>query len=239
MSSWLQKSVNLLLPPLCSLCKAPVNDPQKLCTSCWSELSFIQKPFCVLCGYPFEYDMGEGAQCNFCMDSPPSYDHMRSAFQYEGVVKKLLLGFKHGDRTDFLPLLVGWLSTLYHEDPELSADLILPVPIHKGRLFKRRYNQAALLADGLAKKVNLPSDSFLLKRIKKTPPQTGTRQERLQNVKKAFLISERDLVILKEKTILLIDDVVTTGATIEACASTLKKAGANQVKVLSLARVVL
>lgn len=239
MKTWLKRSLNLLLPPLCSVCKTPVNDPQKLCAACWAQLSFIQKPLCVLCGYPFEYEMGEGEKCTFCLDHPPSYTHMRSAFYYDGVIKKLLMGFKHGDRIDYLPLLTRWLKAVYDDDPELCADLIIPVPIHRSRLIKRRYNQAALLSSALSKALKIPSSSSALTRNRMTPPQTGSRGERLLNVKKAFAVDERDLVILKGKTILVIDDVVTTGATIEACAAALNKAGAKNVKAISLARVVL
>lgn len=237
--AWLDKSLNLFLPPLCSVCRKPVAETHKLCTDCWGKLNFISEPFCLRCGYPFEYEMGEESLCGLCLDHPPAYDHMRSVFVYEGVTKKLLMGFKHGDRTDFLPLLSHWLSKLYRDNRELHADILVPVPIHTTRLIKRRYNQAALLADALGNRLNVQTEMALLKRHRRTPPQKGNRVERSENVKKAFTVAERDLAILKGKTILIIDDVVTTGATIESCALVLKKAGAKKVKVLSLARVVL
>lgn len=229
------KILNIFLPPLCYGCQKPLFEAQKLCGECWVKLQFIRSPSCVTCGLAFDVDMGEFAECLSCLEGKHSFDLMRSVLKYDEFSKKLIMRFKHNDRTELLPLFMDWFA-FYVKDFQ-SIDIVIPVPLHWKRLFKRKYNQSALLAQKLAKNMNVFFDPFSLKRIHATQPQHGNKQERALNMKDVFAVSDQAIPKLKGKTILLIDDVVTTGATIKGCAEILKEKGAQKVFVLSLARV--
>jgi len=231
-------ALDALLPPQCLGCGAAVNESGSLCSACWEAVDFLGLPRCGTCGYPFEYEGSEGALCGACIRSPPAYDHARAVMRYDDASKNLILGFKHGDRTYAAPAFGRWLA---RAGAELlaGADLLVPVPLHWTRLFYRRYNQATLLAQAAAKASGVPAVVDLLVRRRRTPSQGRlSPAARTRNVRGAFAVRPGRAALVQGRRVVLIDDVLTTGATVEACARTLKKAGAAAVDVLTLARVV-
>jgi len=228
-------ALDLLLPPRCYGCGAAVADQGRLCAACWSGLTFLTPPCCASCGYPFEYAPGGESLCAACMAGRPAYDVARSALVYDDASRPLVLAFKHGDRTHLAAPLADLMAAAGGELLE-AADLILPVPLHPARLFRRRFNQAALLARMLARKSGTDWSPTRLQRRRATITQGGlSRRGRQRNVAGAFYMRGR----LEGRAVLLVDDVMTTGATVEACARCLRRAGARHIGVLTLARVVL
>jgi len=231
-------TLDALLPPQCLGCRAGVDAPGQLCATCWAGIGFIAAPFCACCGLPFDLDPGPGALCAACIAEPPDYDRARAVFRYDEASKGLVLRFKHGDRTDAAPAFARWLHRAAGELMD-QADLVAPVPLHRWRLLKRRYNQAALLANELAALSGRPVVPDLLVRRRQTPSQGHlSRAERLKNVRGAFAVRPRHAAALAGKRVLLVDDVLTTGATVSAVARALRRAGAARVDVVTLARVV-
>jgi ComF family protein len=231
--------VDLAYPPLCVLCREPVADPDSLCPACWSELQFIDGPVCVHCGLPFEIDAGPGTECGACIADPPKFDKARAILRYDDASKKPVLALKHADRLDLVPAFAKWLDRAGRE-LLAETDMIVPVPLHRMRLWKRRYNQSAELARALSRRSGLPLEPLVLERVKPTPSQ-GTMpsaEARRKNVAGAFLVPKPMRPVVKGRRVLLIDDVLTTGATASASARALKRAGATSVFVLALARVV-
>ena len=229
--------LNALFPPQCLCCGVLLHQHGALCNDCWQSLHFITAPMCHSCGHPFEYDLGEEALCGECIRERPVYDSAYSVLVYDDTSKALMHKLKFEDQGHLAPIFADWLHT--HMQHLSSPDIVIPVPLSRKRLFARRYNQSALVAKELAKRLNITYDPQLLLRTKHTKPQTGlTRPQRQENVAGAFRVAMPHGEIITNKSILMIDDVMTTGATIEACTKTLKKAGAGQVHVLTLARVV-
>ena len=180
-----------LFPPLCPSCAAPVSAVGHLCAACWAGLTFLDGAACATCGLPFEIDVGADAQCAACLAEPPAYTRARAALRYDAAARGLILAFKHGDRLDMTPTFGSWLARI----SRLSLgeiDLVTPVPLHRWRLFTRRYNQAALLAAALARELNVPHVPDLLTRRRATPSQGGLdRAARRANVAGAFAVRER------------------------------------------------
>jgi len=234
-----RKLLDAVLPPLCLGCSEIVATPGALCAICWPGFSFIAPPYCACCGTPFAEDLGEDVLCGACLAHPTQFRRARAALVYDAHSRRLVLPFKHGDRTDLARACGDWMA---RAGAELlaEADLVARVPLHWRRLFMRRYNQAVLLARSLARRAppgKLAPD--LLRRHRWTGSQAGLKAtERRSNVRQAFDIHPRWAQALKGKSILLIDDVLTTGATVDACVRTLKRGGARYVDVLTLARVV-
>lgn len=227
-------AVDALLPPLCLSCREPVDRQGALCADCWKRIDFLGPPQCACCGLPFSFAMAEQSLCAGCLAAPPPYRRLRAATRYGDIGRKLILGYKHGDQLHMTPALAGWLDRAGGE-LLAEAELIVPVPLHRWRLLGRRYNQAALLALALGKRHGVPVAVDGLIRRRRTRPQGGLRRrQRLLNLAGAFQ-GRADRVA--GKRVLLIDDVVTTGATIAACARALTAAGAARVEVLALARV--
>lgn len=210
----------------------------KRTTNPWQGLTFLDEPCCHSCGYPFEYFMGQGQICAPCMANPPNFDRARSALQYHVDSSPLILSFKHGGRTQNLKRFAQQMARAGRAFwPE--ADLIIPVPLHKSRLRKRRFNQAGLLGRAIASQTNIPFDPHSLKRHKFTVSQgSQTAKGRYRNVRGAFSVADENKPNIKGQNIVLIDDVYTTGATLEACTRALGRAGAEKVFALTLARVV-
>lgn len=238
-SRLLRPVLDALLPPRCLACGALTAEPGALCAACFAGVDFLGPPLCACCGDPFELAMEPGALCGQCIDRPPRFDRARAVFRYEGSARDLILRFKHADRTDCAPAFARWML---RAAPELvtAADLIVPVPLHRARLLHRRYNQAALLALKLDAASGRPGRAApdLLVRARRTPSQEGRgRAARHRNVKAAFAVADPEAV--RDRRVLLVDDVLTTGATVGECARVLKGAGARAVDVLTLARVVL
>jgi len=232
-----RSALDLLFPPLCTACRVPLSEPHSLCAACWRAIAFLDGPCCAQCGYPFDFDPGAGTLCGGCLARPPAFDKARAVMRYDDKSRDLILAFKRADRLDLVPAFANWLGragrTLLEE-----ADLIVPVPLHRSRLWQRRYNQSALLAQELSRRTGLASDPFLLERVRRTPSQgqMPSAKARRRNVLGAFRVVNQPLPA--GKTVLLIDDVYTTGATLEACARALKRAKAKRILVLTLARVV-
>ena len=228
--------LNIICPPVCPICGEAVDEPHCLCQKCYQKLHFITKPCCSVCGRPFEYQGLENMICATCMKKAPSFSMARSALEYDDFSKQLVLAFKHGDRTELTPLFVKFLM---QADPEIfqNVDLIMPVPLHWTRRLKRKYNQSALLGKALGRKMGLPYSEKYLKRVRRTESQGKKKQkERQKNVKNAFLTIHSDQI--RGKTVLLVDDVMTTGATLNECAKVLKKEGVKDIKVITLYRVI-
>ena len=231
-------ALDLLLPPRCLACGRLVGEAHSLCADCWRAVTFVAPPLCACCGYPFEFDAGEGALCGVCTRDPPPWDRARAAFRYDDRSRGLILAFKYRDRTDAAKAFGQWLCRA-GEELLAEADLLVPVPLHWTRLFSRRYNQAALLAAAVSKATGVPSVPTALVRRRRTPSQAGLdRTGRRRNVRGAFAVPVRRAKRLEGRRIVLIDDVLTTGATAGGCIAALREAGAVSVDVLTLARVV-
>ncbi|MHA1598868.1 MAG: ComF family protein [Alphaproteobacteria bacterium] len=229
-----------MLPPQCLGCDAVVEDMGTLCVDCWQGVSFIGAPQCAACGLPFEFDEGQGREeilCAACVHTPPVFDRARSAFVYDEHSRHMVLAFKHGDRTDHAPVFATWMVRA-GRDLLNDADIIAPVPLHWTRLFARRYNQAAMLAVALQKKSGVACLPDVLTRTRRTPSQgrLGVSARR-RNVSGAFGVTEKHAAKIRDKRVLLIDDVMTSGATVTAASYALLKAGAGAVDVLTLSRV--
>nr|WP_242480432.1 ComF family protein [Rhodovibrio sodomensis] len=234
--------MDALLPPRCLACGGPVGAPGTLCPACWEGVAFLGPPLCAACGFPFELapeagDAG-GTLCGACHVDPPPYARARAVMAYDDGSRGLVLGFKHADRTEAAPAFAHWMARAGHE-LLADADVIAPVPLHRWRLLARRYNQSALLANQLGRVASVPVVPDLLLRRRNTPSQGHlSRAGRGRNVAGAFAVHPGRAGRVRGRSVLLVDDVLTTGATVAACTRVLKRAGARQVDVLTLARVV-
>ena len=228
--------LDLLLPPRCLRCGEAVGTAGALCAPCWRAITFLGAPCCACCGLPFAYDLGQGALCGACVASRPAFARARAALRYDEESRRLILALKHGDRLHLAPAL-GLFMRRAGAELLAEADVIVPVPLHWTRLFLRRYNQAAVLAWSLARDGGTTVGADFLVRSRRTPSQGRlSAAGRRRNVAGAFALSRR--AEIEGKRVLLVDDVLTTGATIEECARVLLRAGARQVDALTLARTV-
>jgi ComF family protein len=235
-SIW-RRLVDVVTPPLCLSCRVPVTEGASLCLACWQKLQFIDDPVCDVLGTPFAYDEGEGAVSPAAIANPPGWDRARAAVAFDEASKHLIHLLKYRDTQEaglaMARIMAGAGRTLLAE-----ADLILPVPLHRKRLWERRFNQAAVLAASLSVQAGKPWHADVLQRINPTTSQVGlTAEERRKNVRRAFDVPMDRRHVIDGKTVLLVDDVRTTGATASACAETLRKAGAAHIDVLSFALV--
>ncbi len=231
-------AVDILLPPRCLSCGETVAEPGALCGVCWPRLTFLTPPLCGICGFPFDYDPGAGAVCGECLRAPPPFERARTVFRYDEHSRDLVISFKHRDRIDAAPAYGKWMARAGSEILA-EADVIVPVPLHRRRLISRRYNQSAELCHALGRETGLPHNPDLLVRTRATPTQGRlNRAERERNVRGAFALRPDAAPSLQGRRVVLVDDVLTTGATVNACARTLLRGGAAAVDVLTLARVV-
>ena len=229
---------DFILPPLCLICRGSVQGHGGLCAQCWSGIDFIEPPRCDRLGIPLPVPSDELVVSAAALADPPIYDRARAVARYDGAMRELIHALKYGDRHEGVALFARWMIHA-GADVIAGADIIVPVPLAHLRLWSRRFNQAALLARAIGKAANIPDDPFALKRIRRTPSQVGlSAEQRRRNVAGAFRVPERRLPEVADRNVLIIDDVITTGATANACARTLKRAGAARVDVLALARVV-
>lgn len=237
----LQRAIDTILPARCIVTGDLVDSQGMMSPEAWRQLNFIAEPHCHRCGFPFDFDDGsakEGNICAACHKSPPPYSYARSAMVYDDVSRSVILGFKHGDQTHSVASFMPWL--LRAGDEILAdSDYLVPVPLHRWRMLRRRYNQAGLIAQFLSRETKIPSFLDLIDRHRATVTQGHLNvKERQRNIKNAFTISEAHKAKIKNKNICLIDDVFTTGATVNECTKVLLKAGAASVNILTLARVV-
>lgn len=229
---------NLVLPPACPVCRARLGSAGGLCTDCWQAVRFLERPWCERLGTPLPIDLGPGILSAAAIADPPAFARARSAVAYEGPVPDLVHALKYTDRTDLAPMLGAWMARAAHE-LVADADMLVPVPLHWGRLARRRFNQSALLAHEVSRLTGLPVATRLLLRTRRTPQQVGLgRNERARNMRGAFAVPEGKKAALAGRRPILVDDVLTTGATLEAATRALLAAGATAVDVLTLARVV-
>jgi ComF family protein len=231
--------LDFIFPPLCAACRAPVSAAHNLCGACWGKIAFLSEPMCETCGFPFEFDAGPGTLCAGCRQRLPAFDKARALMCYDDASRNPILALKRADRLDLVPAFARWIERPGRELLD-AADLIAPVPLHPGRLWRRRFNQSALIATALGRIVGKPVDCLVLRRVRKTPSQgeMPSASARRRNMQGAFRADGPGALRIAGKTVLLVDDVFTTGATVEACARALKRAGAARVFVLALARVV-
>lgn len=228
--------LDFLLPPRCPSCGTRIADNGHLCGACWGQMAMISAPMCGRCGLPFAAGDLDGAECGACMREQPEFDWARAAVVYDDKAKSLILGLKYGGIGSGVPALGRMMAGAIAR--ENRPDLIIPVPLHSRRLLMRRFNQSQLLAKTLATTLSLPLEPFVLERRKATPSQgTLNRKGRKRNVAGAFRVSARGRQMIAGKSVLLVDDVLTTGATASACAKALKHGGASHVGLVVFARV--
>lgn len=232
-----RRVVDIVLPLRCLGCGELVGDPGAVCPTCWGRIDFIAPPMCRCCGLPFDYDEGANAVCGDCARRQPLFDRARSVMIYNDASRRLVLAFKHADRVDAAPAWGEWLARA-GADLLADADFLVPVPLHRRRLITRRYNQAALMALALGRNSGLPVIVDALRRVRATPSQGRmNRSQRERNVAGAFAVRDSRQESIRDARIVLVDDVMTTGATLTACIRPLLHAGAANVDVLTLARV--
>jgi ComF family protein len=229
-------ALNLILPPTCPLCRDAVGTVGDLCAQCWGNIHFVSVPYCRCCGFPFETDEDTDSLCASCLARKPTFQKARSVMVYDDTSKRLLLAFKNADRTDLAPTLSRWMLREGRDLIE-EAEVLVPVPLHWSRLLWRRYNQAALLAVTIGKMAQKPVATGVLKKRVRTRQQVGlSASARRRNLQGALKAHDPSGAKLGGKKVLLIDDVMTTGATAKACAWELLRGGAASVSVLTLAR---
>lgn len=229
---------DIVLPPLCLACRLPVQGHGGLCATCWREVDFIEPPRCDRLGVPLPYPAGGVIVSAAALASPPDYGRARPVARYDGVMRNLIHDLKYRDRHEGVKLFAGWMG---HSGSGVlkDANVLVPVPLARARLWGRRFNQAALLSRALSGLSGIPDAPLALHRVRRTATQVGlTPEQRRRNVAGAFRVPEGKEVEIAGKNVVLIDDVITTGATVNACAKTLKRAGASRVDVVALGRVV-
>jgi ComF family protein len=230
-------ALDIALPTLCVACREPV-DGDGVCAACWAKLSFIAQPYCPRLGIPFVYDPGPGLLSMEAIANPPAYQRARAAVRYDDVARTLVHALKYQDRTDLAPAMGRWMA---RAGGELlgEADLLVPVPLHWRRSWSRRYNQSGALARSIERQSGVKVASEALRRVRPTQQQIGlTRSQRASNVQGAFKVAKERQSLVQGRRVILVDDVLTSGATVDACARALLRAKAASVDVLVFARVV-
>ncbi len=239
MLNFIRKVIDVIIPPRCLSCGEVVSSDNHLCLECFQKLTFITAPYCKHCGTPFTRTISDGELlCINCLDNKKK-DNIRisrSAVVYDNFSKKIILDFKFLDHIENKKLMANWLNIAGYDIFNLGVDLIIPVPLHFLRILSRKYNQSAILAKEIAKITRIDVAFDCLKKTKKTRPQVMcTGNERKKNVRGAFSVDNAQKI--KGKRILLIDDVYTTGSTLNECAKVLIEAGAKSVDALTVAKV--
>ena len=230
-------ALDIALPTLCVACREPVAG-EGVCATCWAKLSFIAPPFCARLGIPFVYDPGPGILSMQAIVDPPAYHRARAALRYDDVARTLVHQLKYHDRTDLAPAMGRWMARAGKELLD-GADVLVPVPLHWRRGFSRRFNQSGALTRAISRQSGVPVSRDALRRIRPTEHQIGlSRKERATNVQGAFRVAPEHRGEVQGRRVILVDDVLTSGATADACARALLRAKAAQVDVLVFARVV-
>ena len=228
---------DVVMPPVCLACREPLAGHDALCPVCWSGVDFIRPPLCDRLGLPMPFDAGGVMVSAAAVADPPPYGRARAVAAYSGQMRELVHALKFNDRHDVRRLFGRWLVEAGKE-LLADADVVVPVPLSRWRLLKRKFNQAAILAAEIARLTGLTFEPTALRRTRATPSQVGlTRNQRRENVAGAFSVPQSKRTKIEGRNIILIDDVITTGATIGVCAEVLRRAGARNVDVLALALV--
>lgn len=229
--------VDFALPPRCPGCGAITGEPHRFCLDCWRSLTFLGEPCCTCCGLPFAFAGAGEAECGRCLAEPPPFDWLRAAVAYGDVSRQVALKLKYSGRPGLAETLAHFM--LRHVRAGQGDAILVPVPLHRWRIWRRGYNQAALIASALSRRTGLATGLDLLSRTRPTPPLRGLgRRERALAVRGAFEVTAQAKGRLAGRPVLLVDDVYTSGATAAACARALKRGGAASVDVLCWARVV-
>lgn len=236
-SGWLmapvQRVIDLVLPPRCPACGVLVDGDDRFCAACFADLLFLGPPQCQACGVPLAHEADAAARCGECLADPPPFDIARAPLAYGGPARTLVLALKHGRRLHLARMMAR--AMLVAAGPQPAAAVVVPVPLHRGRLWRRGFNQAALIARALARQRGWALAVDALERVRATRSTRGlTRRQRLKVAAGAFRVARP--AAIKGQAVVLVDDVMTTGATARACAAALKRAGARHVMVLTYAR---
>lgn len=236
-SKFFERLLTILYPPICHGCKKRVSACGTICSECWKGLQFITKPYCPVMGIPFVCDMGDGFFSGEALKSSLPFSRVRSAIVHKGIAQALIARLKYGDHIELASFMANWMISAGCEIID-DCDVIISVPLHFRRFLKRRYNQSAELARYIAraKKKNF-KPGWLVRRLHTRPQVSLSSRERKLNVLNAFEVPHKVKKYLEGRSVLLIDDVFTTGATATAAAATLKRAGARRVDVLTFSRV--
>lgn len=230
-------TLDIALPTLCVACRDPV-DGEGVCASCWARLSFIAPPYCPRLGIPFVYDPGPDMLSMEAIANPPAYTRARAAVRYDDVARTLVHALKYQDRTDLAPPMGRWMARAGQALLD-DADVLIPVPLHWRRGWSRRYNQSGALARIIERESGVKVAAEALRRIRRTEQQIGlSRPQRASNVQGAFKVAPDRQHLIEGRRVVLVDDVLTSGATVDACARALLRAKAAAVDVLVFARVV-
>ena len=231
-------AVGLFYPPTCIACQAATGEPHALCAACWSSIRLIERPFCERLGLPFAVDLGQPLLSPAAIADPPVFGRARAVAEYDGTASLLVHRLKYNDRLE-LARAMGSMMARAGAELLADADVIVPVPLHRWRLWWRRFNQAMALARVVSCESCVPCDPFLLARVKRTRRQVGlTKAQRQDNLQGAFRVPIEAKARLEGKRVLLIDDVLTTGSTANAASRALLRGGAASVDILAFARVV-
>lgn len=244
--SLFKQLLDVIYPPRCAVCGTLLTDtrmslpenPLPFCDACRADMHPIMSPLCPICGTPFPSKTQDDHPCGECLNTKPLYDTLNAPYVYQGTVLNAIYGLKYRGKT-FLASALGPLLAQFAEKrfSDIHIDITMPVPLHKKRLRERGFNQSLLLARHVAEALAVELDFLSLRRIKYTLPQTGlTRKERRQNIRRAFQLENASKI--RDTSLLLVDDVATTGSTLNACAHVLKRAGARKIYCLTLARAI-
>ncbi|MDX1950514.1 MAG: ComF family protein [Rickettsiales bacterium] len=237
----LQKFTNFILPPRCICGEKFLSECNSICSECFGEYCNSSNFECSKCGNPLQFDFGENALCAECIEKPPEFDYGRFVYSYNNFTKKIISRFKYSDKTfaskKISQLMAGKISAFVKNN---QIDFVTSIPISRKKLLSRKYNQSAILALEISKIFQLKCDNQILYREKNVAPQASlSRQERLKNMKNVFAIKNKNIPKIKGKNILLVDDVITTGATLNEASKILKKAGVNRVFTITFAKTFL
>jgi ComF family protein len=225
-------ALDFALPPRCAGCGTIVADVHSFCADCWKQIEFLGNSGCSVCGLPLQAT--EETTCGVCLARPPRIERARAAVAYDDLSRSLAIRLKYGRKVAIARTMAHYMAPLVAGS---SDALLVPVPLHRTRLWNRGFNQSALVARELARRLRLRSDALAIRRIRRTPPLKGmTPLQRRKTVAGAFRVTDKSRVA--GKTVILVDDVFTTGSTADACARVLKRAGAARVELVSWARVV-
>ncbi len=236
MANIISKLTNFILPPRCLCGKKIVAENNSICGECYGDCGIVNALECHKCGNPQEFDFGKHAICGECISNEPAFDQARFAFKYNALTARIITRMKYGDKTQSVKKVADFMISKIPAF-EQRPDIITSIPISNKKLFSRKFNQSADITSHISRATNIMSDNHILRRAKNVPPQASLkRAERLKNMKGVFIIDRKKLDKIKDKTILLIDDVMTTGATINEATGILKNSGVSKVYVLTFAK---